>query len=130
MEVEECHDRAEEIFDEFGLGFLSSPSVSFFAFAVGFCGPLGIQFFTNPVNRGGGCPNAFGEGSSPFLLLHNPMIASSLRSASQSGITGRKQSPVFGSIQDFAIGGSNGVWCWAGGEGVAHLFFNTKVFVA
>jgi hypothetical protein len=28
--------------------------------------------------------------------------------------------------QDFAIGGSDGVWRGAGGEGVAHLFFNTK----
>lgn len=58
------------------------------------------------------------------------MIASGFDSTGQCGIAGWKQNPTFGNGQDFAIGGSDGIWCGAGGEGVAHLFFNTKVFIA
>jgi hypothetical protein len=61
METEERHDCTEEIFDVLGLNFVSTQSVLLFAFDVGFCRPLGFQFFTNPMNRGRRCPDALRE---------------------------------------------------------------------
>ena len=118
MEIEERHDRTKEVFDVFSLSFLSSASVCFLTFGMGFRGPLGIQFRTKPINRAGRRPNAFGEGSSPSLLLNDPMISSGLHSTGQCGIAGREQSPAFGNSQDFAIAGFYRAWCSAGRNSV------------
>jgi len=58
----------------------------------------------------------------------DPMIAGEFHSASQARITGRQQYPALWHGKDFAIGGTGGVRCGAGGEGGnAHAGFRAYI---
>src|ERR1700722_8763082 len=48
------------------------------------------------------------------------MISGSFGPAYERSVTWRQQNPTIREGQDFAIGGTDCVWCWAESEGVAH----------
>lgn len=114
MEVEERDDCTEEILDVLRLGVLTAAGIRFPPFGVALGGPLGIEFGTNAVDGRCRCPHSSGEDLAPLLLLNDPVIASSLHSSGQGGVTGWKKNPAIGHGQDLAIGGSDGFLRWSG----------------
>src|SRR5438094_415031 len=95
MESQERDHRPEEVLDVFRLGLFTAASVSRFPFGVPIGGSFYFEFSTNAIDGRRRCPNAPGEDLPASLLGDAPMIAHSLHSAGEGGITGRKQHPAF-----------------------------------
>ncbi len=104
MEGQIRHHRTKEVLDVFGLDLFTSLSSRLFPFGELFCGSLGFEFTPNSINGGSRCPHSFGKGFAALLFLHDPMIASSLHTTSESGVSGREQNPTLRSRQNFAVG--------------------------
>ncbi len=56
MESEEVYHSSSKVLDVFCLSLFSSITISFLTFRKTLGGPLGVQFFPNPVNGLSRCP--------------------------------------------------------------------------
>ncbi len=104
MEGQKTHDRTIEILDILGLDLVTSLSSRLFPFCVLFRGSLGIEFRPNAINVGRRCPHTFGKDFASLLFLYNPMIARSLHTTSERGVSWREQNPILRRRQNFAVG--------------------------
>ena len=106
-----------KVLNVFGLGLLTALGVGLLLLGEAFGGSLRFEIGTDSFD---GCrrgPNAREKTFLPFFSANDPMIARRLHTASQCGIARRKQNPAVRDGQDFAIGCTDGVRRWAGGEG-------------
>ena len=104
MEGQKSDHCPQEVLDVFGLDLFTSLSRRLFPFGELFCGSLGFKFNPNSINGGSRCPHSLGKGFAAPLFLHDPMIASSLHTTSECGVSGREQNPILRCRQNFAIG--------------------------
>ena len=130
MKGQKLHHGSIEILDVFGLGLVTAAHIGFLPLGEPCRSSLGIQVCLDPFDGRCRCPHAFGEDLPALLLSHNPVISCRFDTAGQGSVTRRKENPSFRCGEERAIGGTDGVWGRARGEGMAvgHFFAPEKPF--
>src|SRR5207237_10622622 len=110
-----------EILDVLFVGFLTASGIGGLFLGKALGRALGFEVGANPLNGRPCCPNAAGKDLAALLFGNDPMIPSSLHTPGKASITGRQEYPALRCGQELAIGSTDGVRGWAGGdELVAH----------